>query len=142
MKRIFIAAAGVIAVTGVKGQGAALTLDSCYVRAMRQYPLIQQRGLIDKTREYNISNASKGYLPQLTFSGQATYQSAVTAISLSNLPKPFNTLSFPTPSKDQYNIHGEVDQVIYDGGIIKIRKFCSNRMPIYSSRTLMCSYMH
>lgn len=122
MKNLFIVILAFTATTYANGQVATLTLDSCYARAMKQYPLIQQRGLIDKSKEYNVSNVGKGYLPQLSFGGQATYQSAVTAISLGELPKPLNTLSFPTPSKDQYNIHGEVDQVIYDGGMIKDQK--------------------
>lgn len=99
-----------------------LTLDSCYAIARRQYPMIKQMDLIEKSKDYNVANAGKGYLPQFSINGQATYQSAVTAISLGALPPPFSGLSFPTPSKDQYNIHGEVDQVLYDGGTIKDQK--------------------
>lgn len=99
-----------------------LTIDSCYARARQNYPLIKQKGLIEKTKEYNVSNAAKGYLPQLNFNGQGTYQSAVTSISISGLPPAFKNLSFPTPPKDQFNIHGEVDQTIYDGGAIKQQK--------------------
>jgi outer membrane protein TolC len=99
-----------------------LTLDTCYARARQQYPLIKQKGLIDKTKDFNVSNAAKGYLPQVNFNGQATYQSAVTSISLTGLPPAFKNLSFPTPSKDQFNLHGEVDQTIYDGGMIKQQK--------------------
>jgi len=100
----------------------ALTLDSCYTRARQQYPLIKQKDLIEKTKEYNVANAAKGYLPQVNFNGQATYQSAVTSISLTGLPPAFKNLSFPTPTKDQFNMHGEVDQTIYDGGMIKQQK--------------------
>jgi outer membrane protein TolC len=101
---------------------SALTLDSCYVRARQQYPLIKQKDLIEKSKEYNVSNAAKGYLPQLNINGQATYQSAVTSITLTGLPPAFKNLSFPTPTKDQFNVHGEVDQTIYDGGMIKQQK--------------------
>ena len=104
----------------MNGQG--LTLDSCYARARNQYPLIVQKGLIEKSKDYNVSNAAKGYLPQLNFNGQATYQSAVTAITLSGLPPQFSNLKFPTPTKDQFNVHGEIDQTIYDGGMIKQQK--------------------
>jgi outer membrane protein TolC len=99
-----------------------LTIDSCYALARQQYPLIKQKGLIDKTKDYNVSNAGRGYLPQVNFNGQVTYQSAVTTIPLTGLPKPFNDISFPTPPKDQFNIHGEIDQAIYDGGVIKQQK--------------------
>jgi outer membrane protein TolC len=99
-----------------------LTLDTCYARARQQYPLIKQKGLIEKTKEYSVANAAKGYLPQVNFNGQATYQSAVTSITISGLPPAFKGLSFPTPTKDQFNVHGEVDQTIYDGGMIKQQK--------------------
>ena len=39
-----------------------LTLDSCYNKARRNYPLIKQHGLIEKSTEYTISNANKAYL--------------------------------------------------------------------------------
>ncbi len=110
---------------GVSGYGQSpktITLEDCYKLAKQQYPLIKQRDLIEKTKDYSIQNAAKGYYPQFNINGQATYQSAVTAISVSGLPKPFNDINFPTVSKDQFNVHGEVDQTIYDGGIIKQQK--------------------
>jgi len=109
----------------VKGSGqspSTITLEDCYKLARQQYPLIRQSDLIEKTKAYNIENASKGYYPQLNINGQGTYQSAVTDIPLNGLPKPFNDLSFPTLPKEQFNVHGEVDQTIYDGGVIKQQK--------------------
>jgi len=99
-----------------------INLEQCWKLAKDQYPLIKQRDLIEKTKDYSIENAAKGYYPQVNFNGQGTYQSAVTTIPLSGLPKPFNDLSFPTISKEQFNVHGEVDQTIYDGGLIKQQK--------------------
>ncbi|HET6992614.1 MAG TPA: TolC family protein, partial [Bacteroidia bacterium] len=60
----------------------------------------------------------KGYLPQLSFNGQVTYQSDVTKIPIS-FSLPGVDLSIPTISKTQFNVHGEIDQTIYDGGAIK-----------------------
>ncbi len=98
-------------------QSPALTLDECYTLAKQNYPLIRQRELIKKTRDYSIENAGKGYLPQWVSSGQLTYQSDVTQI-------PFKVPGFdiPTPSKTQYKVYGEVDQTIYDGGNIRLQK--------------------
>jgi len=45
---------------------AQLNLDSCHVKARRNYPLIQQYGLIDQTTEFTLSNANKAFLPQLS----------------------------------------------------------------------------
>ena len=61
---------------------AQLSIEACYEKARANYPLIKQYGLIEKTKEYNLSNAAKGYLPQVTFSAQATYQSDVTEIPI------------------------------------------------------------
>src|ERR1035437_4708607 len=100
-----------------------LTLDSCYSRARQQYPLLKQKDLIDKTKEYNLSNASKGYLPQFSISAQATYQDPVTYIPFNlNVPKLGLDFSFPTFNKDQYRAFAELDQLIYDGGTIKYSK--------------------
>jgi outer membrane protein TolC len=94
-----------------------LTLDDCYKLALQNYPQVKQRELIAKTADYTIENIQKGYLPQLNINGQATYQSAVTAIPI-KLPG----VNIPTLSKDQYKLYGEFDQVVYDGGAIKQQK--------------------
>lgn len=109
----------------VKGQthDKNLTLEQCYALAKQNYPLIKQAGLIEKSRSYNVENASKGYLPQFSINGQATYQSAVTSLGIPGIDIPHVIdVTIPTPYKDQYNIHGEVDQTIYDGGMIKQQK--------------------
>jgi len=110
---------------GYNGYGQSpksISLDDCYKLARQNYPLIKQHDLIEKTKNYSIENAAKGYYPQVNFNGQATYQSAVTEIAISGLPAAFSHLSFPTLPLEQFNLHGEVDQTIYDGGVIKQQK--------------------
>ncbi len=111
----------IIAISYFAEAQTTINLDSCYAKARQQYPLIKQKGLIEKTKEYNVTNAGRGYLPQVNFNGQATYQSDVTTIPISFHIPGVNT-SVPTVSKDQFNVHGEVDQTIYDGGVIKQQK--------------------
>ena len=53
-------------------QATTITIDEAYQLARKNYPLIKQRELIKKSSAYSVENASKGYLPQLNFSGQAT----------------------------------------------------------------------
>jgi len=120
MKKIFFTSLLIVLGVMCKGQ-STVNLDSCYAKARLQYPLIKQKGLIDKTKEYNLSNAGRGYLPQVSFNGQATHQSDVTTIPL-NFHIPGVNTSVPTVSKDQFNVHGEIDQTIYDGGVIKQQK--------------------
>jgi len=100
-------------------QQSYLTINKAYQLAKQNYPQIKQQELIKKTREYSFSNAAKGYLPALTINGQGTYQSDVTNFPF-KIPVPGFTL--PTYSKDQYKIYGEIDQTIYDGGLIKNQK--------------------
>ncbi|WP_426293569.1 TolC family protein [Dyadobacter endophyticus] len=97
-------------------QTKPLTLGEAYRLARENYPMIRQQGLIEKTRDYSVANAAKGYLPQLTVQGQATYQSAVTEFKL---PVSIPGVEFPTINKDQYKVYGEVNQTIYDGGSIR-----------------------
>lgn len=91
---------------------ARLTIDECYERAETNYPLIRQRELIQKSKAFSIENASKGYLPQISISGQATYQSDVTQI-------PFEMPGVEPLSKDQYKVFGEIAQTLYQGGLVK-----------------------
>lgn len=94
-----------------------LTLAECYTLAEQHYPMLKQRDLISKSSEYTLENLSKGYLPQLSINGQATYQSAVTQIPI-HLPG----VEIPTLNKDQYKLYGELNQSLYDGGVIRQQK--------------------
>lgn len=86
-----------------------LTLDSCQLLAKQNYPLVKQTELLTKSTEYSIDNLNKGVLPQLTISGQATYQSDVTEIPI-NLPG----ITIQQVPKDQYKLVGEINQPITD----------------------------
>lgn len=105
---------------------SGITLDSCRIKARNNYPLIKQYGLIEKTRDYNLSTVSKAWLPQVTLGMKATYQSDVTEIpaSLGNAISAITKQPFSMPSldKDQYQAAVEVNQLIWDGGIISSQK--------------------
>ncbi|MBI3123541.1 MAG: TolC family protein [Ignavibacteriales bacterium] len=90
-----------------------LTLNECYDKARANYPLIKQKEYIAKTKEYNVSNVWKGYLPQITISGQATYQSDVTS-----LPIALPGMKIESLTQDQYKAIADISQVVYDGGIM------------------------
>lgn len=96
---------------------AQLTLDDCQRQAQANYPLVRQYGLIEKAREYNLENAGKGYFPQFSISGKATYQSAVT-----ELPIKIPGVDIKGMPKDQYQVMLEVSQNLWDGGDIRSRK--------------------
>lgn len=105
-------------VTGVSKINAQeishLSIDQANQLARENYPMIKQKDLIKQTANLNIENLSKGFLPQFTISGQATYQSDVTKIDI-----PVPGFKIEPLSKDQYKVLADVSQLIYDGGVIK-----------------------
>lgn len=94
-----------------------LTLEDCYLKARMNYPQVKQYGLIAQSEGYSLQNASRGYLPQVSLSAKATWQTAVTSVPVS-IPG----INIPTIRKDQYQALAEVTQVIWDGGTIRSQK--------------------
>lgn len=90
-----------------------LTLEECYIKARENFPLIKQKEYVAKSKDYSVSNVWKGYFPQVTISGQTTYQSDVTA-----LPITIPGMTIESLTKDQYKAVADVTQVIYDGGVM------------------------
>jgi outer membrane protein TolC len=99
-----------------------VSLEKVYELARENYPLIKQKDLIARSSFLTIENIKTAYFPQVSLNGQATYQSDVTSIPVS-LPG----LNINSLSKDQYKIWGEVNQLIYDGGVIKNQKELQQR---------------
>ena len=99
------------------------TLEECQQAAEKNYPLIQQYGLIEKTTQLTVANIQKGWLPQASASAQATYQSDVTA-----WPDEMKTMmggmgiDMKGLTKNQYRVGIDVQQTIYDGGVIGSQK--------------------
>lgn len=118
MKKILTAGAVcLLAAAAATAQPENLSLQKAYDLAQQQYPLVKQRDLLRQTASYNIDNLSKGFLPQVTLSGQATYQSDVTSIKV-----PIPGFTVESPSKDQYRVLADISQLVYDGGVIKQQK--------------------
>ena len=98
----------------------AQTLEECQLAAERNYPLIKQYGLIEQTTNLTVSNIRKGWLPQVSASAQATYQSDVMS-----WPDQMKTMmagmgiDLKGLKKDQYRVGIDVQQTVFDGGTIK-----------------------
>ncbi|MDR2496009.1 MAG: TolC family protein [Tannerellaceae bacterium] len=99
---------------------AQITLVQCYEAARNNYPLVKQYGLIDQTEGYNLSNAAKGWLPQLAVNARASLQSDVTTMPFDadRMAAVIPGFSIKTMSKDQYQLTAELSQAIWDGGTI------------------------
>lgn len=90
-----------------------LTLEKCYEKSRENFPLIKQKEYIMKSKDYSVSNVWKGYFPQITISGQMSYQSDVTS-----LPITLPGIKIDPLTKDQYKAVADISQTIWDGGIM------------------------
>ena len=106
-----------LAVLSICTANAQLTLEQCLEKAASHYPAVAQYNLIDQSEKFNVSNAARGWIPQIALSGQATWQNEVVAF-----PEVFSQmmsaqgLVMPGLEKDQYKVALDVSQVIWDGG--------------------------
>lgn len=98
-------------------QGPELTLEQARQQARQHYPAIREKDLVKKTADISIENLQKGFLPQVALSGQATYQSEVTRVSI-----PVPGFSIEPPGKDQYRLVAEASQLLFDGGMTREQK--------------------
>jgi outer membrane protein TolC len=98
---------------------AQLTLEQCYELARQNYPAIKQYALVEQSRDFTLQNAAKGWLPQVSVNGRASYQSKVTQLPID--VSQFG-IDYKGLSKDQYDAHVMVNQPIYDGGVITANK--------------------
>lgn len=121
MKR-FISVVALTAL-GLSSAYAQPDLEQCKEMARKHYPAIRQYDLISQSQDYNMSNVSKAWLPQISLSAQATYQSDV-----ARWPDQFESmlaaqgLDMPGLRQDQYKVQIDIQQTIWDGGKSKAEK--------------------
>jgi outer membrane protein TolC len=88
-----------------------LRLNNCYERAYESYPNSYAKNYYQSSTNLKLKNLDVNYLPQISFKGQASYQSDVPKLNLS-IPN----FQFPATNKDQYKIFLDLKQTLYDGG--------------------------
>lgn len=112
MKKLISILAIFIAITS---QAQTLTIEACQDSALHNYPLIQQYGLIEKTKELTLSNANKNYLPQLD----------ITLIGgiIEGMPS-FSLPGAESSASTEVNLISmvQLNQVLWDGGMTKASK--------------------
>lgn len=100
-----------------------LTLEKCHELAVGNYPTVKKYKLIEQTKSLSISNANKGYIPQISVYGEISYQNDV-----SEFPDAMKSsyeqagMHITGLNKDQYKIGINVNQVVLDGGNIESKK--------------------
>lgn len=104
---------GVLIACSIEAQ-SILKLEEAQARAAANYPLLRQKALAQQQVQLNVSNLQKNLLPQISLGAQATYQSEVT-----QLPIKLPNITVDPLSKDQYRALLDVNQLIYDGGVIR-----------------------
>ena len=90
-----------------------LSLEECYALSNKNYPIARQTDLLQQKSALEIEALNKAKLPKIDLNAQATYQSDVTALPIS-LPN----VTVNPPNKDQYRATLDVNQLIYNGGLI------------------------
>ena len=112
-----------IALVSLMVAAQAQTLEECQRAAEQNYPLIRQYDLIEKTTDLTVSNIQKGWLPQISASAQATYQSDV--MSWPDEMKSMMShmgIDLKGLKKDQYRMGVDINQTVFDGGAINSQK--------------------
>ena len=98
-----------------------ISLQDVLDKAINSSPEYELKSLIHQQGSYEINNIEKNKLPQLGFSGQASYQSDVSFLDI-ELPG----IEVSPPGKFQYKLQGEVRQLIYAGGVTNKLKEAAN----------------
>ena len=99
------------------------TLDGIQQLARANYPATRQFELIDRIADFSLADASSAWAPQISLSGQATYQSDVVSFPES-MTDVFSMLGVDISGlhKDQYKLALNIEQTLWDGGYAKSRK--------------------
>lgn len=95
-------------------------IDKCIELAYQNYPQIMEYELIDASRKYDVSNAAMAWIPQLSVSGKAQWQSEVVEMPFD---VPGMQLDIP---HDQYGLTADITQQIWDGGSSIVKKKLAN----------------
>lgn len=113
MKRIALMLLAAASMTTLHGQ----TLDECRRLAREHYPEIRQYDLITLTEQYDLSNAARAWIPQVTLSGQASWQSDTPTFpgALGEILASLG-LQMEGIRREQYRAAIDVSQTIWDGG--------------------------
>ncbi len=98
-----------------------IDIQLCYQKAVENYPLSKQKESIQNIGELKIKCLNTNYLPQVSINGQMSYQSDVTKIPV-NIP----FVKIPEASRDMYKATLDVNQLIWDGGMVSGQKKLEN----------------
>ncbi len=93
-------------------QSGSYSLPQLRDAARQNYPEFKRKGITEKRYSLEMDKLWKLLYPKMTFNAQASWQSAVTSI-------PANIPGVEVQKRDQYKAFVDVNQVLWDGGIVK-----------------------
>ena len=102
---------------GLTTQAQTITLSVCLDSTMVNYPLSKQAEINNRILQTDLQRISNTNLPQVDFTGKATWQSEVM-----ELPITIPGMDIPDINKDQYKAQLEINQALYKGGLTKAQK--------------------
>lgn len=102
---------------------AEITLEQCVQKAIENYPAVKNYDLLNSTKEIELSDINKGWLPKINIYGQATGQNTVPSFpdALSDMLDKMGQ-SMKGLGKFQYKVGADLSQTIWDGGSSAIRR--------------------
>ena len=102
---------------------AQVTLEECVKLAQDNYPLIRKYDLLNLTKEVNLSDINKSWLPQINVYGQGSVQNETPSFpeSLAGIISQTGT-SISGLNEWQYKVGADISQNIWDGGSAKTER--------------------
>lgn len=102
---------------------AQVTLEECITLAQDNYPLIKKYDLLNQTREVNLSDINKSWLPQINVYAQGTVQNETPSFpeSLAGIISQSGT-NVSGLNEWQYKIGADINQNVWDGGSSKVHR--------------------
>lgn len=102
---------------------AQVTLEECVTLAQDNYPLIRKYDLLKQTKEVNLSDINKSWLPQINVYGQGTVQNETPSFpeSLAGIISQTRA-TISGLNEWQYKVGADISQNIWDGGTSKTKR--------------------
>ena len=102
---------------------AQVTVEECVKFAQENYPLIRKYNLLNHTKEVNLSDINKSWLPQINVYGQGTVQNETPSFpeSLAGIISQTG-MSISGLNEWQYKVGADISQNIWDGGMSKTER--------------------
>lgn len=122
-----IRSVAVVFMTFATVDSVAITVEECCQMARDNYPEVRRMKLIERTKDFTMHNIATQWLPQISVSGQASWQNNAGDILEVFTPEGLimleNALRDVKPIKKwQYQAGIDLAQNVWDGGATKVQK--------------------